>query len=158
MLVLALLAAAVAVAAPVDLEAEKRELLRLGQLSRTAHLTYDPELLVASQAPGFVSVSEGRISRPSAEQSRAMFRGYFASVTFKAWDDLAPPVVTLSDDATLATVLVQKRVRLTPKDKPDGPVTETDWAWLEIWRKEQGVWRMQMIVSTRQPGERSGDR
>src|SRR3712207_7066465 len=48
------------------------------------------------------------------------------------------PYTTLfrSDDGTLATILVQKRVRLTPKAEPDGPVTETDFAWVETWRKQ----------------------
>ena len=150
------LAAAALLGAPaaVDLEQEKRELLRLGDAARAAHMAYDAAALVAPHAEGFVSVSDGQVHRPSKVQSSAMFRRYFDGVVFRMWDDIAPPVVTLSDDATLATVLVQKRVRLTPKAAPDGPVTETDWAWLETWRKQDGAWRMQMIVSTSQPPKR----
>lgn len=146
--------AAALLAAPtaaVDVEREKRELLRLGAAARAAHFAYDAAALVAPHADGFISVGDGRVNRPSKDQSRAMFQRYFDSVAFKMWDDIAPPVVTLSHDATLATVLVQKRVRLAPKAKPDGPATETDWAWVETWRKQDGAWRMQMIVSTSQP-------
>jgi hypothetical protein len=152
---LVVLAAAAMLGAPaaVDLEQEKRELLRLGEAARAAHMAYDPAALVDPHAEGFVSVSDGQVHRPSKAQSSAMFQRYFDSVAFKMWDDISPPVVTLSDDATLATVLVQKRVRLTPKATPGGPVTETDWAWLETWRKQDGAWRMQMIVSTRQPSK-----
>jgi hypothetical protein len=152
-------AAAALIAAPaaaVDLEQEKRELLRLGEAARAAHLAYDAAALIAPHADGFVSVGDGRVNRPSRDQSRAMVQRYFDSVIFKMWDDTAPPVVTVSDDATLATVLVQKRVRLAPKAKPDGPVTETDWAWVETWRKQDGAWRMQMIVSTQQPAKQVG--
>ena len=146
----------VAPAAAVDLEQERRELLRLGEAARAAHMTYDAAALVAPHADGFVSVSDGQVHRPSKAQSSAMFRRYFNGVVFRMWDDIAPPVVALSADATLATVLVQKRVRLTPKAAPDGPVTETDWAWVETWRKQNGAWRMQMIVSTSQPPKRIG--
>ena len=97
----ALVAAAV-LAAPspaVDLEREKRELLRLGEAARAAHLAYDAAALVEPHADGFVSVDAGQVHRPSKAQSLAMFQRYFGAVAFKAWDDIVPPVVTVSDDA-----------------------------------------------------------
>ena len=150
-------AAAALLAAPapaVDLEREERELLRLGEAARAAHMAYDARALAAATADDFVSVDDGQVHRPTKAAVETMFQRYFDSVVFRMWDDIAPPVVTLSDDATLATVLVQKRVRLAPKATPDGPVTETDWAWVETWRKQDGAWRMQMIVSTKQPSKR----
>ena len=144
-------AAALAAPSAVNLEQEKRELLRLGEAARAAHFAYDARALASATADGFVSVDAGQVRRPSKAEFQAMFQRYFDGVVFKMWDDIAPPVVTLSDDATLATVLVQKRVRIAAKAAPDGPVTETDWAWVETWRKQDGAWRMQMIVSTRQP-------
>ena len=153
MSLVALMLAAAAAATPVDLDKEKRELLRFTEEARIAHLTYDPDKLLARHSADFVSVNAGRVERPAPERSRARFQAYFASVRFKAWDDLAPPIITISDDGGLATILIQKRVRLVPKDKPDGPVTQTDFAWLETWRKEQGVWRMKMIVSTNAPAQ-----
>lgn len=151
---LAAAALLVAPAAAVDLEQEERELLRLAESARAAHIAYDAAALVAPHADAFVSVSDGQVHRPSKAESLAMFRRYFEGVVFKMWDDIAPPVVTLSNDATLATVLVQKRVRHTPKAEPGGPVTETNWAWVETWRKQDGAWRMEMIVSTSQPPKR----
>ena len=141
-------------AAAADLEADRRELLRLAAEARAAHLAYDPDALLRHQAEGFVSVSDGQVSTPTAEASRRAFSGYFESVRFEAWDDLAPPLITLSDDGTLATMLIQKRVRLVPKTRTDQAGSETDWAWLETWRKQDGRWRLQMIVSTNQPPRR----
>ena len=147
------LASATSAAAAADLEAERRELLRLAAEARAAHLAYDPAPLLRAHAEGFVSVSNGKVSKPTKEESLRMFAGYFESVRFEAWDDLAPPVVTLSDDGTLATMLIQKRVRVRPKSGT-GAGSETDWAWLETWRKQGGRWRMQTIVSTSQPPRR----
>ena len=149
-----LAAALAAPAAAADLEADRRELLRLAAEARAAHLAYDPAPLLRAHAEGFVSVSNGKVSRPSPEDTRRMFAGYFDSVRFEAWDDLAPPVVTLSDDGTLATMLIQKRVRVLPKSGPGAAGGETDWAWLETWRKQDGQWRLQTIVSTNQPPRR----
>ena len=147
------LASMASAAAAADLEAERRELLRLAAEARAAHLAYDPAPLLRAHGDGFVSVSNGKVSKPTREESLRMFTGYFESVRFETWDDLAPPLVTLSDDGTLATMLIQKRVRILPKSGA-GAGSETDWAWLETWRKHDGQWRLQTIVSTNQPPRR----
>ncbi|MEO5938243.1 MAG: nuclear transport factor 2 family protein [Sphingomonas sp.] len=134
-------------AVPADLAAK----LSIG---RTAHLSGNAELLVSAFADDFTSVDKGRVANPSRNDSLARFRAYFAAVSFRAWDDLAPPVVTLSDDATLATVLVRKRVSVVPKAQagnPNAKVSETRFAWLEIWRKRGGEWRLTAVVSTNEP-------
>lgn len=107
-------------------------------------------MLVALFADDFVSVQDGEISRPSRDASRQRLERYFARVSFIAWEDIAEPVFELSDDGTLATVLVQKRVHLTYRDETGKPAEElTFFAWVETWRQRHGRWELAMVVSTR---------
>ena len=129
-------------------------LTRQIEAQRTAHLTYDAELLVGMMADDFTLVDGGEVIRPARAQSLARFRQYFGSVVFRAWDDIAPPVVTVSADGTMATVLVAKIVRTVRRAEaadPQAQVTEARFAWLETWRREPAGWRLAQLASTRSP-------
>jgi hypothetical protein len=73
------------------------------------------------------------------------FQSYFDSVTFIEWDDIKPPIVKISDDLTLAYMLVSKRVRLKTKDDQE---QTTIFAWTSTFRKIKGKWMMTSIAST----------
>ncbi len=126
------------------------ELRRLQVRQREAHFNRDAEQMASLFADDFVSVQNGEISRPSREASRERFERYFARVSFVAWDDIVEPVVELSGDGTLATVLVHKRVHTTYRDD-DGEPAEgiTIFAWAETWRRRNDRWELAMVVSTR---------
>jgi hypothetical protein len=99
-------------------------------------------------APDMVSVSAGEVTHVTREAARERFGQYFGRVDFLAWDDLEAPVVTFSYDHTMATVLVQKVVRIRPVGRVDAPVNETRFAWLEVWRRTGDRWEMTANVST----------
>jgi ketosteroid isomerase-like protein len=126
------------------------ELSELQARQRQAHLDGDAMALTAMFADDFVSVQDGEISRPSREDSRERFERYFALVRFIAWDDLREPVIEVSADGTLATVLVHKLVHLTFQGA-DGTLQEeiTTFAWVEAWRHAGGRWELALVVSTR---------
>ena len=128
------------------------ELRALHESQRQAHLDRDAQRLVALFADDFVSVHDGQVSRPDRAASLERFERYFARVTFRAWDDVTPPVVEVSDDATLATILVTKRVHVDYVDEEGQPAEEvTDFAWTEVWRRREGPWELAMVISTRRP-------
>jgi hypothetical protein len=133
-----------------EVERDRAELLGLQAQAREAHLTYDAGLLVSSQAEDFLSIGGGSVQRPTLAQSREMFAGYFGSVRFVAWDDLSPPRIFLSDDGTLATVVVEKFVHLTARADPTREVKRR-YAWMETWRKEDGAWKLVALASTDGP-------
>jgi ketosteroid isomerase-like protein len=122
---------------------------------RRAHLSADAAALTALFAEDFVSVQDGVISRPSRDASRERFERYFAQVNFIAWDDLDEPVIEVSGDGTLATVLVHKLVHLTFVGT-DGELEEemTIFAWAETWRRTDSGWELAMVISTRRDGSR----
>jgi len=125
------------------------ELLDFQKRQREAHLNGDAELMVSMFADDFISIKDGEVTRPSREMSLERLARYFALVRFRAWDDLADPVIEVSGDGTLATVLVQKRVHITYPN-PDGEQVEgiTNFAWVESWRRREERWELAMVVST----------
>jgi hypothetical protein len=132
--------------------AAMNELLQLQKQSRVAHFTKNASLLVSTFADDFTSVSNGKIGKPSREKSLARFQDYLNKSTFIEWDDITPPVIKVSDDATLGYVLVHKKVRLTAKNESGKEEEETEiFAWLETYQKIKGEWKLTAVVSTNTP-------
>ena len=129
------------------------ELLRLHKEHQTAHLTYDPELFIKSFADKLPQIQSGRIRTGTKEENLARFKKYFSSYKFLEWEDINPPVIKISKDGTLATKIVEKRVRGTYKN--DKGVEESDhtiFAWLEVWEKIDGKWKVVTVASTSRNG------
>lgn len=77
---------------------------------------------------------------------------YFDRVEFVAWDNIEEPVIKISKGETMAYVIIQKFVHLKIP-QPDGSEVEskTNFAWMEVWEKMDGMWKMKAIASTDQP-------
>jgi len=132
--------------------ADLAELLRLHEQQRTAHLEKRADLLVAANADSLVSLSQGRVSIGRREQSQASFQKYFDAVTFQAWDDIVPPRIRISADGQMAYVVVEKRVHLTARGPSGATEAErTRFAWLSVYEKQDGQWRLAAIASTDRP-------
>ena len=59
-------------------------------------------------------------------------------------------MIEVSEDGTLATVLVHKLVDLTLQSANGTPEEEmTIFAWAETWRRRRGRWELAMVISTR---------
>lgn len=100
----------------------------------------------------FTDVSRGKIQKPSRETSLARFQFYFNNSIFLEWDDISWPVIKVSDDATMAYVLVHKRVRRLAKDGSGKESELTDiFAWIATFRKIKGEWKLTAIASTNTP-------
>ena len=144
---------------PVTMSAVVAALAELHARQREAHLSGDAAALTAMFADDYISVQAGEVSRPARDDSRARFERYFAQVTFLAWDDLSDPVIEVSGDGSLATVLVHKLVHLIYQDADGTRLEEiTTFAWAETWRHAVGRWELAMMVSTRKDaGQQQAD-
>ena len=135
--------------------ADRAELLRLHQRARAAHLQRRADWLVGEWADTIFSISRGGVSigtLENRERGRAGFQEYFDASTFQAWDDIAPPMIHISADGQMAYVIVQKRVHLTAPDSTGATVAErTRYAWLSVYEKQNGEWRLSAIASTDRP-------
>src|SRR5215469_5042966 len=104
-------------ASPVDHERERAALLELHASVRRAHFETDVGLLVANDAEEWVNVRDGTITWRRREDVADFFRTYFEGATYHEWDDVEPPIVRVSDDGTLAWMIVHVRVRGTKRDR-----------------------------------------
>lgn len=127
------------------------QLQQVRQQHRLAHINRDANLLVSTFADNFYLVQDGRVAQPGSEDSLAQFQPYFDSVTFVAWDDLAPPIITLSNDRQMASVIVSKLVRIVPRHDEQAEGQQTIFAWLETWQRHNGEWQIKVLASTQQP-------
>lgn len=130
--------------------ADHTELMRLQKQAEKAHLTYDAALLVEQFSDqGITEISGGTVSKLTNQEGLKRFKSYFESVKFLEWADTAPPDIRLSDDGTMATITVQKRVRFVPKaDKSESNQQQFEFAWLEVWQKFNGTWKLTSLAST----------
>ena len=131
--------------------ADMAEILRMHELQKTAHLTYNAELLLGDSPEPPVTLSRGNVVRSTRVEDLARFKNYFSSFNFLEWEDIVPPVIRISKDGTMATKIVQKRVRGTRKG--DTAEQHTIFAWLEVLEKIDGRWRLTTIASTDRPGD-----
>ena len=125
------------VAAPApDLAAEKAALLELHQAEIRAHIERDPDALAANHGDDFVSASRGRISRSSKEQTREFFTRYFEGASYPQYEDAEPPIVRVSDDASMAWILSRTRVRRVHGGSEEAFV----YAGIMAYEKRDGRW------------------
>ena len=148
-LALALLLALFCPAQKVDLEKERAALLEVHKTDRRAHFETDVELLLKHSAEEFIYVGNGKISRSTRAEMKATFEDYFRNAKYDEWDDLEPPIVRISDDATMAWMIARTRVRRTQK-VASGEVKERAFVYAGImtYEKRQGKWVRIANVST----------
>jgi hypothetical protein len=140
--------------APAAAEAQSplERLLRLRYDGRVAHVLADPDLFNRGFSSDFRDVNRGRISRSTPAERRRRFGEYFRSVRFLEWDDVRPPVVTLSPAGDWAEVIVEKRVRYIPADPLSADrESAVRYAWTERWARMDTSWQLSTVVSTERP-------
>jgi hypothetical protein len=125
----------------VDLEREREALLAVHALDRRAHFETNIALLLEHAAEDFISVAREEV----AEMFEASFRG----AVYSAWDDLEPPIVRISADATMAWMIVRTHVRRTEPDEAGGRrEREFVYAGIMTHEKRDGRWLRVANVST----------
>jgi len=113
---------------------------------RKAHLTKDVDLLLSHFADTIIEVKRGMTRRMSMEENRLRFHHYFQSVEFVKWDDVADPVLTFSNDSTLAVATIQKQVIVNELESHIKDTT--DFSWTAVYRKMNEQWKLLTITST----------
>jgi hypothetical protein len=137
----------------VDLEKEKAELLEIHKADRRAHFSTDVELLLSRSSDDFITVSEGKVYRVKRAKSKAMFEEYFRDATYHEWDDLEPPIVSVSNDASMAWMIVRTKVSRSQKNSM-GQVKKESFVYAGImtYEKRDGKWVRVANVTTLKRG------
>ncbi len=132
-----------------DLVKEEKTIRALLQQERKAHFDRDVELFVSEFTDSMLNVNKGKITSSSREENRKRIGNYFGKVRFIKWDDVSEPLIRFAGDASLAYAVVQKQVILSyPDSLGKKMIDTTDYAWVSIYRKLNGTWKVEANVST----------
>lgn len=130
-----------------NLETEKKQILAIHSEQRRAHMEKNVALLLAGNAADYIEVNRGQVKKPLYADNFKRFTSYFESVDLIKWDDVAPPVISFSDDASMATSVVDKLV-VTRSRAGDNRLDTFHYAWLAVFKKVNGKWRLHRMGST----------
>ncbi len=135
----------------VDVSNERQALLAIYEASKRAHVNTNVEQLLANSGETFISVSNGKISRPTREDKEKFFKKYFENATYHEYDDLETPIVRVSSDGTLGWMITRLHARRTQVDK-SGTSHEREfvYAGIMLYEKKDGKWIRIGNVSTLQ--------
>ncbi|MEL6656234.1 MAG: hypothetical protein AAFY48_07100 [Bacteroidota bacterium] len=128
----------------------RQQILELEQLQRHVHFAADATTFAELLAEPNLSVNRGEVSTSTRAENRERFQGYFNSVHFMEWDDLAEPIIRFSDDGTLAYSVLQKRVTVQYPTEEGLYHGSTDFAWTSIYRRTGDTWEIETVTSTNQ--------
>ena len=131
-----------------DLEKETKEILALDEKAKEFHFTKNAKAMADGFSDSFISINKGVVSQPTHEESYQRFDSYFKRVEFVKWDNVTPPVVRFSNDASLAYVAVDKLVVLKLKNENTSVMDTTHFAWLSVFKKVGSKWILDCIAST----------
>ena len=148
-LLIALLSVIVIQSPKVDLEKERAALLEVHRTDRQAHFETNANLLLEHAADEFISVNGGKINLATRAEVKAMFEGYFKNAKYFEWDDLESPIIRISDDASMAWMIVRTKVRRTQR-LASGEQQERAFVYSGImtYEKQRGKWVRIANVST----------
>lgn len=130
-----------------DYDAEKKAIMLLHNEQKRAHIEKNVSLLLKDKHTDYIEVNRGLIRKPTNAESRKRFQSYFNEVDFIKWDDVSPPIISFSDDATIATTIVEKLV-ITKSKIEDNRIDTAQFAWLAVYKKINGQWQLHIMAST----------
>ena len=139
-----------------DLETSRREILELHESVIQAHLDKDAAFLARPTADDHLTVTRGEVFPMTAADVEAMLAPYLAETEFSHYEDVAEPIVGISDDGSIAWSIVQVRVA-GDRTGADGTTTsfDTRWAWMTLYRRDGDGWRSIANVSTHRPWDQN---
>ncbi|GEM_PF-826704 len=135
---------------------EEQRLLRLHRIIMDDHLFGRTDGMKNVRGDSMVIVSDGEVYKMAGAESDAMLDRMMTSRDYTVYDDLIRPIVKISNDGSLGWVIAQvsaSGVRFDANGKPSGPL-EFVCAWIELYEKVQGRWRLLGNVSNFRPGRK----
>lgn len=113
-----------------------------------AHRENDLPAWTSLEADAYVEVNGGRVTFPIREERRARRAPYLRETRFTRYEDLREPIVEVSDDGTVGWVIARVAARGT-RTAADGTRDPVEFvaAWVELYRKIDGRWRLVGNVS-----------
>lgn len=139
--------------APEAVLTDEQKLLRLHRIVMDDHFHGDATGMKSINQAPFTVVSEGEVYTMTDAESDAGFDRVMGSRDYTVYDDLIRPAVKISADGSMAWVIVKvyaKGVRFDKDGKPTGPLEFTS-AWIELYERKEGKWKLTGNVSNFAP-------
>ncbi len=130
-----------------DMDAEKKAILAIHHNQQKAHLEKNVALLLGDSSADYIEINRGLVKKPSYTENFKKFTAYFESVDFVTWEDVSPPIISISDDGTMATSVVEKLV-VTRAKSADHKLDTSHFAWLAVFKKVNEKWQLHRMGST----------
>jgi len=126
----------------IQLEKETDALLALNETQKSAHLTQNAELLASTLASQVFIVQAGEVQPGSRQAMLAQYQALFEQLTYERWEDVQPPLIQLSEDGSLASMLVRKLVVSRQNEDRQAAL----YSWLAGLKKENGQWQVYSLA------------
>ena len=121
---------------------DRAALLALHAALIEAHLQNDLSLWQVTEADTVLAINRGRLVWRGTERwaGRAV---YLDGAVFSVYRDIRRPVVRISDDGTLGWLAAEVEAKGTLPDGEGGRRPfHVVWAWVELYQKTDGGWRL----------------
>lgn len=135
-----------------DKEKATAEILALHHQQREFHFKKQTGEFAESLSDDVIMVNRGKVNMPGKDENIERWTNYFNAVEFVEWDDTAEPTIQFSKDGSMAYVVVQKKVVLNYVGETNDTIEETTlFAWVSIYEKVSGAWKITCNASTNRP-------
>ena len=119
----------------------------------------DAALIAEHLADSVFSIDGGQVIIQTKQEIEAFFRFYFEGAIYHAWQDVTPPIISISKDGSMAWVA--RTVRVDREDLvPGGESWRSEFtsAYTATYGLLDGRWKMTSVTSTFLPGLSDGQR
>jgi len=111
---------------------------RLHRKLLAAHCLGDADMIADLSAPEIMVASRGKLEQTTKDAVRERFTRLFQALDYTDYHDLVAPAIELSEDATMGWIGANVEAQGT--EIKSGTSFSSEWAWIMMVRKIDGVW------------------
>lgn len=128
------------------------EIMAVHDAQRRNHIEKDVLASADLISSDYIAVTRGTVRHISKTEFLERRQRYYDSVEFEKWDDISLPIIRFSIDFSIAYTIVQKKVVITYTGETGDKIQETTkFAWMTVYRKTDGNWKIDAAISTNKP-------
>jgi hypothetical protein len=116
-----------------------------------AHRDRDPAAWTALEADTVLIGNRGTVKAIGRAERQAQQEAYLHATRFSVYGDIAPPIVRVSEDGSMAWLMANVEVVAHRDTACAVDSTHTVWAWIELYERRGDRWLLVGNVSNERP-------